>query len=147
MATKTEVHADDGTQYLTVTRSFDLPVNLLFRAHAEPEIVEQWMGTTVLAFEARPHGGWRYQTNDPQGNVVFAANGVFHAFVPNGKIIRTFEMENAPFDVQLEFLQFESLTEDTSRLTMLMVYKTAALRDQMLKLPFRQGLNAAHNRL
>jgi uncharacterized protein YndB with AHSA1/START domain len=152
MERKTKVHAEDGKQDLLITREFDLPVELLFRAHVEPEIFEQWMsheyGTTkVLKLENRRHGGWEFQTADAQGNVVLRANGVFHEFVPNGKITRTFEMENSPFDVQLEFLEFQRLTDDTSKLTIHSVYRTIALRDQMLKLPFAQGLNMAHNRL
>lgn len=56
-------------------------------------------------------------------------------------------MENTPFDVQLEFLEFEKLTEETSKLTMLIVYRSVSLRNQMLALPFAQGLNMAHNKL
>ena len=56
-------------------------------------------------------------------------------------------MGNAPFDVQLEFLEFEALDEDRSKLTMQIVYRSGALRDQMLQLPFTQGINWAHNRL
>ncbi|SDI41938.1 hypothetical protein ACRQ5D_08575 [Mucilaginibacter sp. P25] len=56
-------------------------------------------------------------------------------------------MDNAPFDVQLEFLEFEKLTDDTSKLNMHVVYRTPELRDQMLKLPFAYGINMAHNRL
>jgi uncharacterized protein YndB with AHSA1/START domain len=122
-------------------------VELLFKAHAEPEIVAQWMGTKVLKLEGKKHGGWQFETSDPKGNVVFRANGVFHEFVPNKKITRTFEMENAPFDVQLEFLEFEMLTDERSKLTMQIVYRSGARRDQMLQLPFAQGLNMAHNRL
>jgi hypothetical protein len=56
-------------------------------------------------------------------------------------------MENAPFDVQLEFLEFEKITDDTSKLNMHVVYRSGALRDQMLKLPFEYGVNMAHNKL
>ena len=56
-------------------------------------------------------------------------------------------MENTPFDVQLEFLGFEKLTDDTSKLNMHVVYKSVELRDKMLQLPFAQGINMAHNRL
>ncbi|RYE55163.1 MAG: ATPase, partial [Sphingobacteriales bacterium] len=85
--------------------------------------------------------------SNAQGVVVFESNGVIHEFVPGKKITRTFEMDNTPFDVQLEFLEFEKLTDDTSKLTMHIVYRSVALRDQMLKLPFAQGINMAHNRL
>jgi hypothetical protein len=56
-------------------------------------------------------------------------------------------MENTPFGVQLEFLEFEKLTDEASKLTMRIIYESAALRDQMLKLPFAQGINMAHNRI
>jgi uncharacterized protein YndB with AHSA1/START domain len=147
MERKTTIHAEEGKQDLVISREFDLPLELLFEAHADPEIVAQWMGTKVLKMETKKHGGWQFETSDPKGNVVFRANGVIHEFVPNKKIIRTFEMENTPFNVQLEFLEFEKLTEETSKLNMQIVYKSVALRDQMLKLPFAHGLNMAHNRL
>lgn len=147
MEQKTKIDAENGKQDLTITRVFDLPVELLFKAYMEPEIVEQWMGTKVLKLENKKHGSWQFETKDPQGNVVFKANGTIHEFIPGQKITRTFEMDNAPFDVQLEFLEFEKLTDDTSKLNMHVVYRTPELRDQMLKLPFAYGINKAHNRL
>jgi uncharacterized protein YndB with AHSA1/START domain len=147
MEQKTKINAEPGKQELTVTREFDLPVELLFKAYAEREIVEQWMGTRVLKLESKAHGGYQFETADAQGNVLFRANGVIHEFSPNEKITRTFQMENTPFDVQLEFLEFRKLTDETSKLTMHIVYRSLALRDQMLKMPFAQGVNMAHNRL
>jgi uncharacterized protein YndB with AHSA1/START domain len=147
MERKTKIHAEDGKQEITITREFDLPLELLFKAYEDPEIVAQWMGTKVLKLENKKHGSWQFETTDPKGNVVFRANGTIHEFVPDQKIIRTFEMENTPFAAQLEFLEFEKLTDDTSKLTMQIVYKSVELRDQMLQLPFAQGINMAHNRL
>ena len=147
MERKTKIHAEDGKQEIVITREFDLPLELLFKAYAEPELLAQWMGTKVLKLDNKKHGSYQFETRDAQGNAVFQANGVIHAFVPNRKITRTFEMDNAPFDAQLEFLEFERLTDDTSKLRMQIVYRSVALRDQMLQLPFAQGLNMAHNRL
>ncbi|KFF10062.1 SRPBCC family protein [Flavobacterium hydatis] len=147
MEKKTKIDAENGKQEIVITREFDLPLELLFKAYTEPEIVAQWMGTKVLKLENKKHGSWQYQTSDANGNVVFQANGTIHEFVPNQKIIRTFEMENTPFAVQLEFLEFEKLTDNTSKLNIHIIYKSVELRDQMLKLPFAQGMNMAHNRL
>ncbi len=147
MERKTKINAENGRQDLVITREFDLPLDLLFKAYVEPEIVEQWMSTKVVKLENKPHGGWQFETSDPQGNVVFRANGVIHEFVPEQKITRTFQMENTPFPVQLEFLVFERLTDKTSKLTMQIVYKSPADREEMLKLPFAAGINMAHNRL
>lgn len=147
MELKTKINAEDGKQELVITRDFDLPVSLLFKAYIEPAIIEQWMGTKVLKLENKKHGGYQFETSDAKGNVMVQINGAIHEFIPNQKITRTFEMENSPFAVQLEFLDFEALTENTSKLTMQIVYKSNALRDQMLQLPFKQGINMAHNRL
>lgn len=147
MKLKTQVHANEGCQDLTVTREFNLPLEFLFKAYTDAELLAQWMGTTVIKLDCQPHGGYRFETRDKNGNVVFSANGTIHKFVPNKTIVRTFEMENSPFDVQLEFLEFESLTPETSKLTMHIVYRTITMRDQMLQLPFAQGINMAHNRL
>jgi len=130
-----------------ITREFDVPLELLFKAYEDPEMFEQWMGTKVLKLENKQHGGYRFETSDPQGNVVFSANGTIHEFIPNQKIVRTFEMENTPYPVQLEFLEFEDLTAGRSKLNMHVVYRSVVDRDNILKLPFAQGINMAHNRL
>lgn len=99
-----------------------------------------------MKLENKKHGSYQFETTDPKGNK-HGFNGTIHDFVPNKKITRTFEMENTPFPVQLEYLEFESLSDDTSKLTMQVVYKSVALRDQMLQMPFAQGINMAHKRL
>ena len=146
MEQKTKVNATDGTQEIVITRMFDLPLELLFKAYEDPEIVEQWMGTKVLKLENKNHGSYLFETTDPKGNK-HRFNGTIHEFIPGKKITRTFEMENTPFGVQLEFLEFEKLSDDTSNLNMHVVYRSVEIRDQILKLPFVQGINMAHNRI
>ena len=146
MERKTKINAEDGKQELMITREFDLPLELLFKAYEDAEIVEQWMGTKVLKLENKKHGSYRFETTDPKGNK-YGFNGVIHDFSPNRKITRTFEFENTPFGVQLEVLEFEQLTDDTSKLTIHTIFESVEKRDQMLKMPFAQGINMAHNRL
>ncbi|MBS1729721.1 MAG: SRPBCC domain-containing protein [Bacteroidetes bacterium] len=152
MEKKTKIEAEEGKQELFITREFYLPVELLFKAHTEPEIIEQWMShqlgdSKVVKQENRKYGAWQLETIDAKGNKIFGSGGVILEFEPVKKITRTFEMENAPFPVQLEFMEFEKLTDDTSKLTMQMIFKSVAVRDQLLKMPFSQGINLAHNRL
>ncbi|MDQ0641507.1 uncharacterized protein YndB with AHSA1/START domain [Pedobacter sp. W3I1] len=147
MEQKTKIDAENGKQEMIITREFDLPVELLFKAYVEPEIIAQWMGTKVLKLENKKYGSYQFETADAKGNVAFVATGVIHEFVLEEKITRTFEMEHTPFGVQLEFLTFEKLTDDKSKLTMHVVYRSVAVRDQILALPFAQGINMAHNRL
>ena len=146
MERKTKINAEDGKQDIVITREFDLPLELLFKAFEEPELVAQWMGTKVLKLECKKHGSYQFETTDLKGNK-HGFNGVFHEFIPNKKITRTFEMDSVPFGVQLEITEFEKLTDDTSKLNMHVIYESIAQRDELLKLPFAQGLNWAHNRL
>lgn len=147
MEHKTKINFVEGQQDVVIIREFDLPLESLFKAYTEPALVEQWMGTKVLKLESRRYGSWQFETADGQGKVVFRANGVIHEFVPNQKITRTFELENTSFPVQLEFLEFQSLTQHTSQLRMQILYRSISFRDQMMQLPFTKGINLAHNRL
>lgn len=146
MKSKTHVIAEDGKQEILISREFDLPVELLFKAYTEPIFIEQWMGIKVLKFDFQKHGSYQFSTTDPQGNQI-GFNGTIHDFTTNQKIIRTFEMENMPFGVQLEIYEFQKLTENTSKLKQKSIYQSVDHRDQNLKLPFNQGVNWAHNKL
>ena len=147
MEQKTKINAEDGKQEIVITREFDLPLELLFKAYVEADIVEQWMGTKVLKFESKKYGSYQFETKDPKGNVVFQASGVIHDLHPNRKITRTFEMANTSFGVQLEVYEFEQLTPDTSKLNMHVIYESLAQRDQNLKLGLTWGVNMAHDRI
>lgn len=48
---------------------------------------------------------------------------------------------------QLKFLEFEELTNDTSKLNMHIIFRSVEIRDQLMKLPFVRGINMGHNRL
>jgi uncharacterized protein YndB with AHSA1/START domain len=146
MGQRTQVHAEDGKQELTITRVFDLPLELLFRAYTEPALVAQWMGMQVLKLESHKHGSYQFETIEPNGNP-HRFSGVIHDCVLNERIIRTFEIEDTPFPVQLEFLEFERLTDHSSKLRIQIIYKSVADRDQILRFPFKRGINLAHNRL
>lgn len=147
MELKTKVRAEDGRQDITITREFDLPVGLLFKAYVEAEFIEQWMGTKVIKLESRKYGSYEFETHNPQAQITLHMGGIIHDLVDNQKIVRTFEMAGAPYGVQLEIYEFEALAGGTSKLKMHVIYESGAQRDQLLKMPFRQGLNMAHNRL
>lgn len=146
MEQKTQVKAKEGQQDLVLTREFDLSLDLLFKAFTTPKILEQWMGTKVVKLESRKNGNFQFETTGPKGNS-FGLCGVIHELIPNKKIIRTFEMENMPFGVQLEVFSFEQISSEKSKLVKHVIYESVEKRDANLKLPFTQGINMAHNRL
>lgn len=146
MEQKTKIHAEEGKQDLWITREFDLPLQLLFRAYAEANIIEQWMGTKVLKLENKKHGCYHFETTDPKGNK-YNFHGAVHEFIPNKRIVRTFEFEGMPMGIQLELLEFEKINDDTSKVTVHTIYESVEKREQQLKMPFAYGLNMAHNRI
>lgn len=147
MELKTKIHAENGRQEIFITREFDLPVDLLFKAYTDSEIVSQWMGTNVLEMENNQHGGYRFETRNANGDIVFTAHGTIHDIIPEKMIVRTFQMINTPFPAQMEFLEFEKISDEKSKIAIQTIYQSTEIRDQMLKLPFAQGINMAHNRL
>ena len=146
MEQKTKIHAEEGRQDLLITRMFDLPLDLLFKAYSEAELLEQWMGTKVIKLENKQHGSYQFETSH-NGNIVFKANGTIHTFLPMKQIVRTFEMENMPIGVQLEFLNFNKLSEEQSQLKMHIIYQSEQHRAEQLRMPFANGINMAHNKL
>lgn len=146
MEYKTKIKATEGRQEIYITREFDIPVDLLFKAHIEPDIVSEWMNTRVIKLESKKLGGFEFETTDPMGNK-HGFHGCIHDVVTNEKIIRTFEMSNTAFPPQLEYLIFSALDENKSQLTIQIVFKSIEDRDNLLKLPFNFGLDMAHNKL
>ena len=151
MELKTKTYAEEGKQDLLITRTFNLPVELVFKAHTDPEIIVQWrkmpnVTARIVKFGGKKHGSYQMESTDPQGNVVSSVHGVIHEFIPNRKIIRTFEVENAPFGVQLEIYEFEPLTDSTSKLNMHVIYESGAMRDQVVNMA-PQALSIAHDRM
>lgn len=147
MELKTKLKAEVGKQEIFITREFNIPLNLLFKAYTDAEIVSQWMGTNVLKLDNKQHGGYQFETRNKNRDVVFKAHGSIHDIIPDQMMIRTFQMENTPFPAQIEFLTFEKVSDQKSRITIQTIFKSVEIRDQMLKLPFAEGISMAHNRL
>lgn len=147
MEQKTKINAEDCKQEILITRKFDIPVESLFMAYENKELFEQWMGSDLIEFEFKQYGKYHFEKRNTNGEVIFSGKGTFHSFIPNKMIVRTFEMDVFSLPAQLEFLDFESLTSETSKLTMHIIFKSVETRNELLKKPFAQGLNMAHNTL
>ena len=109
MTNALDLHAPVDTLAMEFTREFDVPVEALFRAHADPELVKQWLGPHRLEmrieeWDFTTHGGYRYVHSSEDGD--FRFNGTFHTVRENEIIIQTFEFEGAPDMVNIEFMWF-----------------------------------------
>jgi uncharacterized protein YndB with AHSA1/START domain len=153
MANKTEIIAEPGKQEIIITREFDAPRELVFKAHTDPELYVQWLGPRGLAmtletFEPRSGGSYRYIHKDPAGNE-YAFRGVNHEVLAPERIIATFEFEGLPEKghVILGTLKFEALPGERTRLTSQSVFQSVADRDGMVQSGMEMGVNEGYMRL
>jgi uncharacterized protein YndB with AHSA1/START domain len=150
---KTKVRAEPGKQELFITREFDAPRELVFEAHTDPKLYKQWVGPrrftmTLMKFEPRSGGMWRYVSKDKDGNE-YAFHGVNHEVLAPERLIDTFEFEGLPEKghVSLETLKFEELPGGRTKLNIQVVFQSIADRDGMLQSGMEEGLNESHDRL
>lgn len=149
---KTTITAEPGKQELFVTREFDAPRELVFKAHTDSNLFAQWLGprgltTTLETFEPVSGGRWRFIQKDTDGND-YGFHGVFHEVSPE-RIIQTFEFEGLPDSghVVLEVMAFEDLPNGRTRLTTQSVYRSVADRDGMVQAGMEVGVTEGYERL
>src|SRR5215472_1337144 len=150
---KTTIFAEPGKQEMIITREFDAPRELVFKAFTDPELYVQWLGplriTMMLdTFEPRSGGRWRYIHKDQSGNE-FGFHGVYHEVFAPERIIDTFEFEglSEAGHVCLETLTLEALPGGRTRLTAQSVFQSVADRDGALQSGMEEGIHDSYERL
>jgi len=152
-AQQTTILAEPGKQELLITREFDAPRALVFKACTDPTLIPQWWGprylsTLVDRMDVRPGGQWRFLNRDAQGNE-FAFHGVYHEVLAPERIIDTFEFEGLPETghVTLETMKLEALPGGRTRLTVQSVFQSVADRDGTLQSGMEAGVKDTYDRL
>ena len=149
---KTTVTAEPGKQDLVITREFDAPRELVFKAHTDPELYVQWLGPNgyemkLETFEPHSGGRYRYIHKDPDGNE-YGFHGVFHE-ISEELMIQTFEFEGLPEKghVSLDTMRLEKLPGGRTRITIHSVFQSVADRDGMVQSGMERGVSEGHARL
>ena len=150
---KTNITAELGKQEIVITREFDAPRELVFKAVTDPKLIAQWWGPRYLSTEVdrmdvRPGGQWRFINRDAEGNA-YAFHGVYHEVLAPERIIDTFEFEGLPETghVTLETMRLEALPGGRTRLSTQSVFQSVADRDGMLQSGMEAGINDTYDRL
>jgi uncharacterized protein YndB with AHSA1/START domain len=150
---KTMITAEPGKQELFITREFDAPRDLVFRAHTDAELYRRWVGPrdlsmTLETFEPISGGKWRFVQKDKNGNE-FGFPGVNHDVTIPERLISTFEFEGLPESghVILETTRFEELPGNRTRVTTQSVYQSVEDRDGMIASGMESGVVDGHERL
>jgi uncharacterized protein YndB with AHSA1/START domain len=149
---KTTITAEPGKQELFITREFDAPRELVFKAHTDPQLYAQWLGPRgyemrLETFEPKSGGSYRYIHKDQDGNE-FGFHGVFHE-ISEELMIQTFEFEGLPErgHVILDTMRLEALPGNRTKVTIQSVYQSVSDRDGMVQSGMERGVNEGYERL
>jgi uncharacterized protein YndB with AHSA1/START domain len=106
-------------EQILITRDFDAPKHLVYKAWTTPELVKRWWsgkrGKVVLAeIDLRVGGMWRY-VMEADGGFEVAFHGEYREIVPNERIVSTEVFEGMP---DAEAVDTLTLTEVDGRTTL-----------------------------
>jgi uncharacterized protein YndB with AHSA1/START domain len=136
---------------IRMTRVFDAPRELVFKAHTDPKLLAQWWGQrnnnlTVDRMDVRPGGQWRYVEREADGTE-FAFHGEYREIVPPERLVSTFEYEGMPGHVAVDTAVFEELPGGKTRLTTTSSFASQEDRDGMLASGMEGGANESWDKL
>jgi uncharacterized protein YndB with AHSA1/START domain len=145
----TEVLVEPGKQGIVMSRTFDAPRELVYRAYTDPDLIPRWWGpryltTTVASLDARAGGTWRFLQRDPDGNE-YGFHGVFHDVTPE-RIVQTFEFEGMPGHVALDTAVLEDV-DGRTKVTVISVFQSIEDRDGMVESGMESGARETWERL
>lgn len=135
---------------IQITREFDAPRHLVFRAWTEPELIKRWWSgdrgeVTSVEVDLRVGGTWRYVMT-ANGGFEVAFHGEFHEIVPDERIVSTEVFEGMPDARAVQTITFTE-QEGRTTVTILVQHKDPASRDGHLNSGMEGGLQEAMNHL
>ncbi|MCD0452889.1 SRPBCC family protein [Actinocorallia sp. API 0066] len=148
---KTTIEADPKVPTIRVTRDFDAPPALVYRAWTDPELVARWLGPRTIenrirTWDLRRGGSWSYASYR-DGEEIASFYGSFHDVRENERLVQTFTWEGAPDGVCLETLTLEDLGDGRTRTTTVSVTDTFEDRDAMIASGMESGVVEGYEKL
>jgi uncharacterized protein YndB with AHSA1/START domain len=133
-------------EQILITRQFDAPKRLVYRAWTTPELVERWWNAkrgevTSAEIDLRVGGAWRWTMVTSDGYEV-AFHGEYREIVPNERIVSTEVYEGMP---DAEAVNTLTLTEEDERttLTLLVQHRSKEHRDAHINSGMEAGMQDA----
>jgi uncharacterized protein YndB with AHSA1/START domain len=133
-----------GDREIVITREFNAPKHLVYRALTEPELVKRWWnakrGTvTRCEIDLRVGGSWRYLMVTPDGGEV-GFHGEFREIVPDERIVSTEVYEGAPEGEPAVNLITFTEAGDRTVLSILMQLESREVRDMIIATGMETGM-------
>jgi uncharacterized protein YndB with AHSA1/START domain len=141
------ITAEPNQPLIVIEREFDAPVDLVVRAHLDPDLVAQWWGPneveiSIERYEVRDGGRWQVLHRDPNGDFTFF--GVFHGTPSADGIVQTFQYEGVR--PCLQALTFEE-REGGTLVRTTAAYLSVEERDAMVEAGMETGVTEGYARL
>ena len=135
--------ADDQ---ILITREFDAPKELVYKAWTTPELVRRWWHAkrgevTVAEIDLRVGGTWRY-VMVADGGIEVAFHGEYREIVPNERLVSTEVYEGMPDAEALDTLTL-SESEGRTTMTILVQHATKEHRDAHIESGMEDGMQDA----
>jgi uncharacterized protein YndB with AHSA1/START domain len=129
---------------ILITREFDAPAHLVWRAYTEPDLIAQWWPgghgeMTSTEVDLRVGGTWRYVMNASSGDFEVAFHGEFRQIVPNERIVTTEVYEGIEGAEALDVVTFEEADGRTT-LKILVEHASQEGRDAHLNSGMESGM-------
>jgi uncharacterized protein YndB with AHSA1/START domain len=141
---------------ILITRQFDAPADLVFRAYTTPELVRRWWGFEtaewlVCEIDLRVGGRWRYVVREPEPDMEVGFHGEYREIDAPWRLVSTEVYEGAPVPDPdaLATLNVVTLEENdgVTTLTVLVQCPNAETRDAIIQSGMEGGLQVSYNRL
>src|SRR3712207_4395821 len=133
-------------EQIVITREFDAPKRLVYKAWTTPELVGRWWSgnrgeTTVAEIDLRVGGTWRYVMVTDDGFEA-AFRGEYREIVPNERIVATEVYEGMP---EAEALNTVTFAEADGRTTLTILVERASreARDAHIASGMEAGMREA----
>jgi uncharacterized protein YndB with AHSA1/START domain len=136
MAARSNAAAEAAERVLVITRVFDAPRSLVFKAWTETEHLAHWWGPKGFTLPActmdfRPGGAYRLCMRSPEG-VDHWLRGVYHEIVEPERLVFTYAWEDAEGRPNHETLVTVTFADHDGKTQLTLhhaVFATAAARD------------------
>ena len=137
-------------EQILITREFDAPPELVYRAWTTPDLVKRWWSgqrgeVTSVEIDLRVGGTWRYVMVATEGFDV-AFHGEYREIVPNERVVSTEVYEGVPDAAALDTITFEDV-DGRTLVTILVQHDSKEHRDGHLESGMELGLQEAMDAL
>jgi uncharacterized protein YndB with AHSA1/START domain len=151
---KTKIIAEPGKQELFIHRVFDAPVDLVFKAFSDPDILIKFFAPKGIKMEFLQEGykegsPYRYRHINSEGKIFCTFKGVNHEMKAPERIVLTTEAEDIPYfaHAMLDIYEFEEIEKDKTRLIIQEIYRSVKVRDEVIESGMEGGVISIFNNL